>query len=359
METYGGAERVTQELARAFPEAPVLAVLGRPAVAARMGIADRFRSVLPPRTRLLRHYRVLTPLFPLIVERARLPEADLLLSSSYAFAHRFATPNGAPQVCYCHSPLRFAWSMTEGYRERLARRPGSGPAFDALAAAMRRSDLRASRRVERYLTQSPFTAEQIERFYGRTAEPIGAPVDCDLFAPGPDPPDDYFLLCGRLVEPYKRVSMAMDAFRELPHRLVVAGTGPALGELRAAAPPNVDFAGHLEDRALVELMRRCRAGVFPSRDDFGLMPVEVMACGRPVLAYGAGGALYTVRPGVTGELFEPQSSAALAQALRDFDADAYDPAQIREHALQWDSARFRERVVRAVNETVAEAGLPA
>lgn len=345
METYGGAERVTQELAAAFPDAPVIAIAGRPAVARRMGVEDRFQTLLPPRDRLLEHYRLLTPLFPALVDRARLPQADLVLSSSYAFAHRFTAPSPARHVCYCHSPLRFAWSMTAGYRDRWA--GGAGPraaTFELLAAAMRRSDRRAARRVDRYLTQSPFTADQIRTFYGRDAEIVGAPVDTGLFKPSGRAPEDYFLLCGRLIEPYKRVGIAVEAFRDLPHRLIVAGDGPALPHLRAAAPANVEFTGQLEDRELVELMQGCRAAVFPSRDDFGLIPVEVMACGRPVVAYADGGALHTVAPGVTGALFPEQTVEAVRAAVAGFDPDSYDSVAIVDHARQWDKHAFRQRV---------------
>ena len=353
METYGGAERVTEEFARAFPDAPVYAVLGRPSVARRMRVEDRFTSVLAPRPRVLRHYRLLAPLFPAIVDAARLPEADVLLSSSYGFAHRFRTPNRAPQVCFCHSPLRFAWSMTDDYRGQIGLGTVSGAAFRALAAAMRRSDLKASERVDRYLAQSPFVVDQIRRFYGRDAEVAGAPVDCEVFHPANESDEGYYLICGRLVEPYKRVSVAVEAFRRLPQRLVVAGDGPALPELRRNAPPNVEFLGHLEDQALVEVMQRCAAALFPSRDDFGLIPVEVMACGRPVLAYADGGALHTVLPGVTGEFFGEQTADAVVDAVSRFDPGSYDRQAIREHALQWDSARFRARALKAVECVLA------
>lgn len=350
METYGGAERVTQAIAEAFPEAPVYAILARPDVAARMGVAQRTKSVLPPSRRLLRRYRLATPLLPLATTLARLPVADVLVSSSYAFALRFRTPNRAPQLCYCHSPLRFAWTMTADYRAAWA--PGAirGYGFDALAAAMRHGDRRAAQLVTRFVTQSPYVADQIMRFYGREAEVVGAPVNCERFHPAQDPanPGDYYLFSGRLIEPYKRALEAVKAFARSSHRLVVAGEGPALEALRRAATPNVEFAGALDDSELVPLMQRCRALIFPSRDDFGLLPLEVMACGRPVLAHSKGGARHTVLPGVTGELFEDQTAEAITRAVEDFDPSAYEPERIRAHALQWDSTLFRERLVTAV-----------
>jgi glycosyltransferase involved in cell wall biosynthesis len=247
--------------------------------------------------------------------------------------------------------------MTAEYRDQ---RAGSAPArlaFEGLAGAMRRADTAAARRVDRYLTQSPNVAGLIERAYHRTAEVIGAPVDCDLFRPADEEPEDFYLLCGRLVEPYKRMDIVLEAFASLPgERLVVAGDGPAMAQLRAIAPPNVEFRGHLADTELVPLMQRCKAAIFPSVDDFGLIPVEVAACGRPVLAYGAGGALYTVEAGVTGEYFGEQSAPALLAALRAFEPARYDPAAIRAHAMQWDAAAFRGRLVETVRDTVERGG---
>lgn len=354
-ETYGGAERVTREMAMEFPDAPVWMLLGRPSVARRMGIEDRWHSVLSTRPLLLRHYRRLAPLMPVLAHRARLPPADVLLSSSYAFAHHFRTPNGAPQVCYCHSPLRFAWTMTNDYRRMWAPSRAAGLGFNLIARRARRSDYRASAGVQLYLTQSPYVAHQITRCYGRVPTIIGAPVDCTLFQLGAQrSPGTFFLLCGRLVEPYKKATVAVEAFRRMPEaRLVVAGEGPALADLRAVAPPNVEFTGHLEDRELVTLMQECAAVLFPSRDDFGLIPLEAMACGRPVLAYDGGGAQHTVVPGITGELFSSQTPEAIIAAVRAFEPDAYDPVAIRAHAEHWDRMAFRRRLREAVEQVAA------
>ena len=354
METFGGAERVVQEMAQTFPDAPVIAILGRRSVARRMGIEDRFRSLLPEREAILRHYRFLAPLFPTLVRRGRLPDADVLVTSSYAFAHGFRTRNDAFHICYCHSPLRFAWTMTEEYKRTWAHGPISRIGFDLLAAWMRAADRRAARRIGHFLTQSEYTAAQIRRFFAREAEVIGVPVDPGLFRPSGEPVEDYFLLCGRLIEPYKAATVVVRAFEHLDQRLVVAGDGPALPRLRAAAPRNVEFVGHLEDTELVALMQKCRAAIFPSQDDFGLVPIEVMSCGRPVIAYAAGGALQTVVPGVTGELFEDQRPESVARAVRTFAPEAYDPQAIRRHAERWLARHFRERLVAAVMRAVEQ-----
>jgi glycosyltransferase involved in cell wall biosynthesis len=357
-EVYGGAERIVAAIAEVFPDAPFWSILGRPSITRRMGVGDRAHTVLPSRERLVRGFRALTPLYPAIVRSRRLPAADVLVTSSYAFAHGFRTENDAPQVCYCYSPLRFAWSMTEDYEARWAAGHARGAAFRALAAAMRAADRRAAEHVTTYVAESEHIAEQIRRFYGREPEVIYPPVDTELFTPerGGDH-DDYFLLCGRLIEPYKRFGIAIDAFRELPNRLLVAGDGPAYAELRERAGDNVEFLGGLDDNELVPVMRRATATLFPSTDDFGLIPVESMACGRPVIAFAAGGALETVKAGETGEFFDRTTAEGIREAVESFDPDTYDPAAIRAHAENWALPRFQAQIREVVERTALTSGM--
>lgn len=354
-ETFGGAERVTAEIAAAFPEAPVFAILGRRSVAARMGIESRVTTILPPRARLQRHYRMLAPAYPALVRRARLPEADVVISSSYAYAHGFGTPNGAAKLCYCHGPFRHLWSQSGIYAAHL---PGGAPtrrAFDLYVRAARTVDRAAAQDVDSFLTQSPFTAGLIQSAYGRHADLLPPPVDCDLFRPSGRPPGGYFLFVGRLVEAYKRPSVVVDAFAEMPdRRLLIAGDGPALVSLRRRATSNVEFLGRLDDDALVQVMQGCDAALFPSIDDYGLVPLEVNACGRPVLALRAGGAVHTVKPGVTGEFLEHAGATAVITAVREFDSARYDAGEIRRHAQRWDTGEFRSKL-RAAAERLVHA----
>jgi glycosyltransferase involved in cell wall biosynthesis len=354
-EAYGGAERIIASVAEVLPDAQFWAILGRDSVAERMGLEGRFHSVMPQRAALLRAYRALAPVYPTLVRHYKLPEADVLLTSSYGFAHGFETRNRAPQACYCYSPLRFAWSMTEAYGQALAL-PLARHALKAFAAYMRAVDRRASQRVTRYIAESAYVAAQIRNAYGVDSEVVMPPVDCSRFVPSPEPGhDDFFLFCGRLVEPYKRPTLTVEAFRGLSQRLVIAGGGPELERLRRIAPPNVEFRGELGDDELVALMQRCTAAVFPSKDDFGLIPVEAMACGRPVIAFAGGGALETVVAGETGEFFDQQSAAALRRAVTRFDPDQYDSGAIRKHAEKWDVPRFQASILEIIGE-VAAAG---
>ena len=356
---FGGAERIAAEIAAAFPGAAFWTFLGRDEVARRMGIEDRHRPLLPENRVTLGAYKAMAPLYPVLARVRPLPAADLLVSSSFAFAHHFSTTNHAPHLCYCYSPIRAAWSMTEEYGRDLGWGRLGARAAELAARAMRRSDRRAARRVTEYVAESRYVADQIRRFYGRTARVIYPPVDCERFRPSPQGGHDgYFLFSGRLVEAYKRPAAVVDAFRSVPHQLVVAGDGPARAALERRAGRNVEFVGHVGDSELRSLMQRCAAVIFPSRDDFGLVPIETMACGRPVLAFAAGGALETVLAGTTGEFFTSQDATAIRAAVQAFDPDSYDPAAIRAHAEHWRVERFADELRAAAAELVARTHSP-
>jgi glycosyltransferase involved in cell wall biosynthesis len=334
----------------------VYAILGRRSVAERMGIADRVATLLPARGPLLHHYRQLAPMYPALLRSVRVPSADVIVASSYAYAHGFRSVNGAPVVCYCHGPFRHLWTQQEAYARRLPGGRAGRIAFSRYAALARVADRAAAQSVHTYLTQSPFTAELISRVYGRSAQVIAPPIDCRRFRPSGRPHDGSFLFAGRLVEAYKRPSLVVDAFARMPDlRLRIAGDGPALAALRGRATPNVEFLGLLDDAELVTAMQRCAAAIFPSIDDYGLIPLEVNACGRPVLALRAGGARYTVSPGVSGEFIAQQSVDAVVETIRAFEPGRYDPRAIRGHALAWDGRSFRTHLRAAVRAAVQDA----
>ncbi len=237
--------------------------------------------------------------------------------------------------------------MTDQYAGRIAGDGVRGRVFRSVAAAMRVVDRRAAEGVDRYVANSQHVAAQIRMAYGRDAAVINPPVDCGVFRPSAAPGHDgYYLFCGRLVEPYKQPGIVIDAFRALRgRRLVVAGDGPAYRHLKARAGPDVEFVGHLKDEGLVPLMQRCAATIFPSADDFGMIPLEAMACGRPVLAFAGGGALETVVRGTTGEFFPAQTSQCLRKAVEEFDPNAYGSTAIRRHAERWHVDRFQEALL--------------
>jgi glycosyltransferase involved in cell wall biosynthesis len=358
-ETFGGAERVTAEIAAAFPDAPVYAILGRRSVARRMGIEERVHPLVPEYEPLLRHYRMLAPCYPPLVRAARLPEADLVVASTYAYAHGFRTPNNAPILCYCHGPFRHLWSQRAQYASQLPGGIAGRIAFRAYCAGARVFDRIAAASIAEFVTQSPFTVELIRKIYGRSSEILAPPIDCEVFHPSGRPPKGYFLFVGRLVEAYKRPSIVIEAFARMPDkRLLVAGDGPARAKLEAIATDNVTFLGALADRELVEAMQDCEAALFPSVDDFGLVPLEINACGRPVLAYRGGGALHTVRPGVSGDFIERQNADAIVAAVSAFNPNWYETDAIRAHALRWSARGFRARLRERAEVLASDGATP-
>jgi glycosyltransferase involved in cell wall biosynthesis len=223
----------------------------------------------------------------------------------------------------------------------------------------RRFDRAAADSTDAFLTQSPFTAGQIRQAYRRDAQVLAPPVDCGVFTPSGEAPGGYFLFVGRLVEAYKRPSIVVEAFSRMPDKqLLIVGDGPAMGTLTAMATPNIHFLGQLTDPELVPLMQGCQAAIFPSIDDYGLVPLEVNACGRPVLAVPAGGSLHTVRPGITGEFMAGQTTESIVASVEAFDPDRYDPVRIRAHAYERSSTRFREEIRHAA-ERLVNAPAPA
>lgn len=336
---FGGGERVTAALAVAFPKARVLAVGGMDAVFERMGILGRVDTVLP-RGRLEGSYRILAPLMPRAVGRT---VDDIVVSSSYAFAHHVRSRT--LHVEYCHSPLRQLWIAEDRYlaTSGVALRTG----MRVFGAYVRRADRAAVSRVDVIVSSCENVRQRVRAVYGRESEVVYPPVSLEAFSPAPvERERDLVVLVGRLVEPYKQVRSALQAFRGRSERLVLVGGGRDAAVLQAAAPPNVTFAGRADDAELRQWYSKASVVLFPSDDDFGIVPVEAMACGTPVIALDAGGARETVIHGVTGLRYrEPASlSATLDTAL----SMRWDHEAIRRRAFDFDTAVFVERMQRIV-----------
>ncbi|MBC3761712.1 glycosyltransferase [Quadrisphaera oryzae] len=319
---HAGAERVTQVLAnRVVPGAPLLAIGGRSSVLDGMGIDGGWRTVVPADRMAESTYRSLAPLYPALLRRRRPLEGDAICSS-YAFAH--LVPVRGRRVVYCHTPLRQVWSGYDSYSAHASRVQRT--LLEAVARRLRASDLAGARSAAAYIASSRAVADRIHRYYGRTAPVISPPIDTAVFHPGTgvDTEHPYYLWVGRIVEPYKRLEMTIEAFRGSPHRLVVAGEGRDRARLEASAPANVEFRGWQRDHELAALYRGAQAVIFPSEDDFGLVPVESMACGTPSVALAAGGAAETVAEGETGTFFTEQRPEHLRRALDRAAAHGWD-----------------------------------
>jgi len=357
-----GGERCLEALCELFPAADIYTLLhlpGRvsPAIE-RHRITTSFVQRLPDLERRYRHY---LPLFPLAIARFDLSGYDLVLSASHCVAKGARAGPGGRHVCYCFTPMRYVWDLYDDYFGARAGVP-LRLAMPALAATLRRWDRRTSTRVHDFVAISRVVADRIRRCYGREAPVIHPPVDCVRFTPT-DPPDDFYLVVSALV-PYKRVDLAIGAAGRLRRRLVVVGTGPEAGRLRRLAGPDVQFLGWRDDAEVARLYARCRALLFPGREDFGIAPLEAMAAGRPVVAYGADGVLETVVPldgaagPATGVFFGAQTVEAMADAMTRLETarGAFDPVALRARAEAFDRPRFLARVAAFVQGRVGAAG---
>jgi glycosyltransferase involved in cell wall biosynthesis len=342
-----GGEKCLEVLCRQWPHARLFTLLHRPGSVAR-GI-ERLRrrtSFLQRLPGAHRHYRYLLPLMPLAVETWRLPPCDLVVSFSHCVAKAARPPAGVPHVCYCFTPMRYAWHLRDAYfgPDRL---PGvRSRVAGGLLALLRAWDRRTADRVTHFLAISRTVQQRIAECYGRPSTVIYPPVDTDFYCPAPVPPEDYYLAVSAFA-PYKRLDLAVAACRRLGRPLVIIGTGQDEARLRAGAGPAVRFLGWQPDGVIRDHLRRCRALLFPGEEDFGIVPVEAQACGTPVVAFGRGGVTETVIPPggravPTGLWFGEQTAECLADALRQLERTAgdFDPAAARRQAQRFNQARF-------------------
>ena len=349
-----GGERCLEVFCELFPDAPLFTLLHVPGSVSRVieerRIVTSFVQHLPSAATRYRHY---LPLFPAAVRGLSLAGYDLVLSLSHCVAKAVRVPTGALHLCYCFTPMRYVWDLEDDYtREagwltRLAMPP--------VAAALRRWD-RHTERVDEFVAISRHIADRIRRVYGRPAEVVHPPVDVARFRIA-QALDDYYLVVSALV-PYKRVDLAVAAAGRLGRRLLVVGTGPEEGRLRALAGPGVTFLGWRPDAEVAELYARCRAVLFPSVEDYGIVPLEAAAAGRPTIALARGGALETMiglgdgREAPTAVFFAEATVDALADAMRVFEAaaDRFEPRALRAHATRFDRPGFARRIRELVEE---------
>lgn len=350
-----GGERVLEALCARYPEAVIIThVADRQKLSdalLRHEIRETFIARLPGARR---HHARYLPLMPLALESMDMSEFDLVISSEAGPAKGIIVRPDALHVCYCHSPMRYIWDQFHAYRR------SGGPlarfALPLFAHRLRIWDVTTSARVDHFVANSRFVAQRIRKFYRREAVVIHPPVAVEAIQPLP-PQDvgDHYLLAGELV-PYKRPDLAVEAFTRSGRRLRVAGDGVMREALQRVAGPNVTFLGRLSDDDLRREFATCRALVFPGEEDFGIIPVEVMAAGRPVIAFGRGGVLDSVIPGHTGMFFETQEVGALLGAVERLEREmlpGLDPAAIRAHAEGFSKSAFLAAWDRAMDRMEA------
>jgi len=337
----GGAEKVVEALHDLYPDAPIYTSVYDPSAMPpeyrKWDIRTSSLQRWPMRRKL---HRLMLPFYPAAFESFDLSGYDLVLSSSSAFAKGVITLPHTRHVCYMHAPMRYVW-MTDTYLkgERAAR---AGFALRVIFHYLRLWDQASAQRVDTFIANSTAVKQRIAKFYRRDAIVIPPPVDTSRFAV-PEAKGDYYIAVSRFV-PYKRMDMAVDAMRRLGRPLKVVGTGRQEADLRRRAGPTVEFLGWVPNERLPELLANARAFLMPGEEDFGIAPVEANACGRPVIAYAAGGALDTQEDGRTGILFSPQTVDALCAAVERFETMTFDHRAIAAQARRFDTEQFKQRM---------------
>ena len=354
----GGAERVVLAMHEIFPDAPLYTSIYDPKrvdpAFQKIDIRTSFMQKLPF---VMKHHQPYLPFYPFAMENLDLRGYDLVLSSSSAFGKGVITRPETLHICYCHTPMRWCWNYYE-YVEREQIGKLARKILPLFITGLRIWDSTSAMRVDHFIANSPVVAERIAKYYRRDAIVIPPPVEASRFIFDPDTrPEDYFLIVSRFL-PYKRIDLAIQACNALQLPLVIIGSGRYERELRKMAGPTIRFLGRLSDTEVLHYYAHCRALLLPGEEDFGITPLEAQASGRPVIAYGAGGALTSVIDGITGAFFDEQTVESLMAVLATFDGRTYDPETIRNHALEFDKPLFHRRILQFIEAKLSE-GKPA
>ncbi|MBN1258545.1 glycosyltransferase [Candidatus Peregrinibacteria bacterium] len=343
----GGAERVLKTLTRIFPEAPIYTLFADKAKTDKW-FADKKIHVsrLQSAARWL-PYKFLLPKMAGAVERFDLRSYDVVISSSSAFAHGIKTGPKTKHICYCHSPMRYAWDYTHEYTEHYS---AIGRFIVAkLLNPIRQWDYRRARDVDVIVANSRHVQKRIDKYWRRDATVIYPPVDVKRFTPTARH-EDYFLIVSALT-PFKKIDLAIQAFNRIKRKLVIVGEGAQKEALQAMAGDTIEFLGYKPDETVRTYMENCRALIFPGEEDFGITPVEAMAAGKPVLAYGVGGVTESVVAGTSGEFFSEPNPESLIQGLTRLMANEknYDAQKIRAIAEKFDESVFKDKMLNLIS----------
>ena len=333
--TNAGAEKVLRSILNCYPDATLFALVDflseedRTVILDGRAVTTSFIQHLPLAKRYFRHY---LPLFPRAIESLDMRGFDLIISSSWAVAKGVKKHAGQLHVCYCHTPIRYAWDLYEEYTASLSQ-PKKFLVEQSLKY-LRNWDIATLDRVDYFIANSQFVQERIARTYGRESHLIYPPVALDRFTLQPQK-SSFFLTASRLV-PYKKTKLIVEAFNQMPHHtLVVIGAGEEYEEIARIAGENIQLLGFQEDATLIETMQHAQAFVYAAVEDFGIVPIEAMACGTPVIALDQGGTKETITEGVTGVHFATQSIEAIIDAVERFEQYHFDPTTIRQEAMSY------------------------
>jgi len=339
----GGAERVVEALLEIYPEAELFAIVDffsdedRQKYLKGKSVKTSFIQLLPFAKRYFRHYFAL---MAYAIESFDLREYDLVISSSHAFAKGVITTPNQKHICYCYTPMRYIWDMQRDYFEDNSIKGFKKIYLSYLFHRVRIWDYINSQRVDRFISISNFISDRIKRYYSKDSTIIYPPVNTDRFTFVKDK-EDYYFTASRLV-PYKQIRLIAEVFAKNGKKLIIAGDGPDRAEIESRVGGNTVMLGSISDSKMVSLMQRAKAFIFASYEDFGIVPVEAMSCGTPVIAYGKGGAKDTVIDGKTGVLFKEQSIESLQSAIDRFEEMSFDYEYISNYAKRFSKERFKK-----------------
>ncbi len=350
--TNAGAEKVLRAILDIYPNSDIFTLVDFLDERQREEILQgkrTKRSFIQHLPFAKKHFRNYLPLFPKAMERLDVSGYDLLISSSWAFAKGVKKHPHQKHICYCHTPIRYAWDLFEEYTSHL--RPPKKQLVKWTLHKIRKWDLQTASHVDRFIANSHFVQKRIQRIYKRESEVIYPPVDTDFFT-FHGKKEDFYLSASRLV-PYKKMAMIVESFNKMPNkRLVVIGDGEEYGRLRKIAGKNVEILGFQSRDTLKWYMQRAKAFVYGALEDFGIVVVEAQSCGTPVIAFGEGGARESVIDGVTGLFFASQQPDALVEAVRRFEKMEFDYEKVRENALKFDTKEFKKKLKKVIDETL-------
>ncbi|MFN3403252.1 MAG: glycosyltransferase [Cytophagaceae bacterium] len=359
---YAGSEKVVEQFLNVFPESTLCALIEFLPESLKWFIKNKkvntsFLQIIPG---IAKHYRNFLPLMPLAVRSLDVSKADIIISSSHAVSKGVKTRKDQLHVCYCHTPMRYAWDLTEEYLKNSKLEKGlKGKLIKFILERIRRWDLKSADNVTFFIANSNYVAARIKNIYKRDAAVIYPPVATHEFELREDK-EDFYVAVSRMVS-YKKIDLVVEAFTNMPgKKLYVIGTGPDLRKIQSKAGKNVVLLGHQPLGVLKDYMQRAKAFVFAADEDFGITTVEAQACGTPVIAYRKGGSLETVREGRTGIYFDEQTVESITKAVMRFEEikGQFDPKLIRDHAETFNEERFRNEILSFVEEKYSEFKSP-
>lgn len=350
-----GSERVALNISNLFPDATIFTSAYLPENTFPEFKTRDIHTL--PFSKLIKNERQFKKLYPLWLAELQflnLSRFDLVISSANYLSKFVHVPEHTIHVCYLYNPIRFLWKHKVYSRESLPFGSISLPLIKSFLPVLQKYDVKWTKKIDHLVTTSNNMAGQIERIYGRKAEVIYPPVDIGSYSVS-SKSGDYYLYAGRLIS-HKRADIAIKACKKLNRRLIIAGEGLEREKLQELAGKEVVFTGRVTDQELNELYANCKALLFPSDEDFGLVPVEAQACGRPVIAYRSGGALETVIEGETGIFFDAQTAESLVEAIQRFESLSFDSVRIRENAMNFDTSVFREKFRLFIDTVISQEG---